>query len=377
MRRFRSPTLRTFSDTTHTSTQQRTSRTAWVSWSSSGLKTDCWKYTLREKEGVSLVFRSLILDPSLSDWPSRVADLQIEEGHEQDYFFSVPFLHPSILKRLEEERRNAEEEAEKQKDSKNKNNNKGAKKPAQSKEKKDTKPAVTVKEKLTKELLVSLKDIDTIRFDLYHGQIYKFVFTNHDESATVITLPKKEVSLDDLTAGHESQQKLASVDDLSKDANPQPGSPEVGQEYSSRLYKIHNGFVSGVHAKYRKELTDLILWGAEEIVEKVEEEAQPVRSFQFGLTFQEQLQVVDENPQDNFEEEKFQLHDPDSDFMDSAIDLEDIDARIVFCINYFQYKPKDPPAKSKKNPEHLKKVNEEKFKNSEFQDHYKKTAKHI
>ena len=86
---------------------------------------------------------------------------------------------------------------------------------------------------------------------------------------------------------------------------------------------------------------------------------------------------MDDNLQDNFEEEKFKLQDPDSDFMDSAINLEDIDARVVFCINYFQYKPKDPPKNSKKNPEHLKKVNEEKFKNSEFSDHFKKTAKHI
>ena len=43
-----------------------------------------------------------------------------------EYFFSVPFLHPSILKRLEEERRKAEEEAEKEKQDKNK---KGVKKP--------------------------------------------------------------------------------------------------------------------------------------------------------------------------------------------------------------------------------------------------------
>ena len=134
-----------------------------------------------------------------------------------------------------------------------------------------------IKEKVIKELVVNLSEINSIRIDFYHGQICKFVFTNHDESATVIPLPKKEVSLDDLTAGNESQQKIASTDNLSKDQNGQEINAEAIPESTSRLFKIHNGFISGVHAKYKKELSDLVLWGAEEVIEKVEEEEQPVR----------------------------------------------------------------------------------------------------
>lgn len=71
------------------------------------------------------------------------------------------------------------------------------------------------------------------------------------------------------------------------------------------------------------------------------------------------------------------MNDPDSDYMESKVDLEDIDAKIAFCITYYQYVPRDPPKNSKKDPEHLKKVNESKFNNNDFKKAFETVSKHI
>jgi hypothetical protein len=63
--------------------------------------------------------------------------------------------------------------------------------------------------------------------------------------------------------------------------------------------------------------------------------------------------------------------------MDCKVEIEEIDAKILFGITYYQYVPRDPPKNSKKNPELLKKVNESKFSNPDFKNAFKNVARHI
>lgn len=169
---------------------------------------------------------------------------------------------------MEEERRKAEEEAEKEKEKKKKKTKK-------TKKKKNDESAAQIaqNEKPQSEMHIDLADINTIRVDYFQDQIFKLLFTNHDESARVISIPLKEVSTDAAPVEEPENVEQIVETNLDAPAEGQVATEEAeNQDYNSVLYKIHNGQIDGVHAKYKKELVDLVLWGAEQVIEEVEEE---------------------------------------------------------------------------------------------------------
>lgn len=63
--------------------------------------------------------------------------------------------------------------------------------------------------------------------------------------------------------------------------------------------------------------------------------------------------------------------------MDSMIDLDDIETRLIFCITYYIHVNRPPPANTKFNPEHLEKVNQKKFVKEKYNSAFRRVAEHI
>lgn len=85
--------------------------------------------------------------------------------------------------------------------------------------------------------------------------------------------------------------------------------------------------------------------------------------------------------QDQMEEEdhheRFEIKDPDSDYMDNMINLEDINAKLIFCITFYVYVSRPPPPKTKYDAEILEKVNKKKFVQEKYNLAFKRVGEHI
>lgn len=183
---------------------------------------------------------------------------------------------------MDNERKLKELEAQKAKEKSKKSKKKKSKRSKKDRKKDDganDKAAEPIKEVRTREFEVS--NIAFIRVDYYFGRVCKILITYHDESSDVIVLPKRKPGETVQTEGGEEMTENLPTDNLNLDTNREQG--EEVKEFEQKLYRIENGELAGLYARYAGELSDIVLWGAEEVIEKVEEEEKDPNVFSFVI----------------------------------------------------------------------------------------------